>query len=41
VEKGCEDRLAELCTFGRQRAVKSYVEMDYDVVKEIFESCYE
>lgn len=34
------DRLAELCTFGRQRTVKSYVEMDYDVIKAIFESCY-
>jgi len=34
------DRLAELCTFGKQRSVKSYIDMDYDVIKEIFESCY-
>ena len=36
----CADRLAELCTFGRQRIVKSYIAMDYDVIKDIFESCY-
>ena len=36
----CMDRLADLCTFGRQRTVKSYIEMDYDVIKGIFESCY-
>lgn len=34
------DRLAKLCTFGKQRTVKSYVELDYDRIKEIFESCY-
>jgi len=34
------DRLADLCTFGKQRTVKSYIDMDYDVIKEIFESCY-
>ena len=33
-------RLAELCSFGRTRAVKSYIPMDYDVVKDIFEMCY-
>lgn len=40
VEEGCEARLAELCTFGKQRAVKSYIQMDYDHIKAIFESCY-
>ena len=34
------DRLADLCTFGKQRTIKSYVELDYDRIKEIFESCY-
>jgi len=34
------ERLADLCTFGKQRSVKSYIDMDYDVIKEIFESCY-
>ena len=33
----CADRLAELCTFGRQRIVKSYIAMDYDVIKDIFD----
>lgn len=34
------DRLADLCTFGKQRTVKSFIELDYDKIKEIFESCY-
>lgn len=34
------DKLADLCTFGKTRTVKSYIDMDYDVIKEIFESCY-
>jgi len=34
------ERLADLCTFGKTRSVKSYIDMDYDVIKEIFESCY-
>lgn len=32
--------LAELCTYGKKRTVKSYVELDYDVILEIFRSCY-
>ncbi len=36
----CMDRLAELCTFGKQREIKSYVSLDYNRVKEIFQSCY-
>lgn len=39
LDKGCTDRLSELCTFGKQRTVKSYIDMDYDVIKEIFELC--
>lgn len=34
------DRLCDLCTFGNTRTVKSYIEMDYNVIKDIFESCY-
>ena len=34
------ERLADLCTFGKQRTVKSYTDLDYDKIKEIFESCY-
>ncbi|MBO4976942.1 MAG: iron-containing alcohol dehydrogenase [Lachnospiraceae bacterium] len=40
IEGDCMDKLADLCTFGKQRSVKSYVDMDYDVMKAIFESCY-
>ena len=39
IEK-CADKLADLCTFGKTRTVKSFVELDYDKIKEIFESCY-
>lgn len=35
----CADRLAELCTFGRTRIVKSQIELNYDNIKKIFESC--
>lgn len=33
-------RLTELCTFGRSRTVKSYTELDFDKIKDIYESCY-
>lgn len=36
LDEGCIDRLCDLCTFGRQRSIKSYVDMDYDVIREIF-----
>lgn len=36
----CSERLADLCTFGKQRTVKSYIDLDYEKIKEIFESCY-
>lgn len=39
LDAGCIDRLAELCTFGKTRSVKSYVELDYNAIREIFESC--
>lgn len=34
------ERLAELCTFGKTRTVKSYMELDFDNIREIFDSCY-
>ncbi len=40
IEKKDIPRLCELCTFGRTRTIKSYIEMDYEVIREIFESCY-
>jgi len=39
LDESCIDRLAELCTFNKTRTVKSYVDMDYDVVKDIFKMC--
>lgn len=39
IPEDCTDRLADLCTFGKARTVKSYIEMDYDIIKEIFDSC--
>lgn len=40
IENTAMERLAELCTFGRQRTVKNYIELDFDRIKDIFESCY-
>ncbi len=40
VPKSAMGRLAELCTYGRSRTIKSYVPLGYDEIKEIFESCY-
>ena len=34
------DALAELCTMKRTRTIKSYIEIDALVSKEIFDSCY-
>ncbi len=38
--ENCPDRLAELCTFGKTRTVKSQIPIDYDMARAIFESCY-
>ena len=32
--------LSELCTFGKTRTIKSYIDMDYEDIKAIFNSCY-
>lgn len=39
LNEDCIERLAELCTFSKQRTVKSYIDMDYEVVKDIFKLC--
>ena len=39
IEKNSADRLAYLCTFGKTRTIKNYITLDYQVIKEIFESC--
>ncbi len=36
----CAGKLSELCTFGKTREIKSYISLDYEKIKEIFESCY-
>ena len=40
LDKNCVERLSTLCTFGRTRSVKSYIEMDFDTISRIFESCF-
>jgi len=39
LDRSCIDTLSDLCTFGRQRTVKSYIDMDFEVIKGIFEIC--
>ena len=39
IDKNSE-RLAELCTFSKTRTIKSYIELDFDIIKEIFDRCY-
>lgn len=34
------EKMTELCTFGRTREIKSYINLDFDRIKEIFEGCY-
>ncbi len=40
IDKNSVDRLAELCTFGKTREIEGYLNLDYDKVKEVFESCF-
>ena len=40
IDKSSVQRLAELCTFGKTREIPTYISLDYDKVKEIFESCF-
>lgn len=40
IPANCSEKLADLCTFGKQRVINTYIELDYEHVKNIFESCY-
>ncbi len=40
IPEDCLERLADLCTFSKTRKIKSYVELDSDMILEIFKSCY-
>jgi alcohol dehydrogenase YqhD (iron-dependent ADH family) len=40
IEKDKLDRLADLCSYGKTRTVKTYITLDYQKMKEIFELCY-
>ena len=40
IPKECAARLSELCTFGKTREVATYISLDYDKIKEIFELCW-
>ena len=39
LDEKCIEKLSDLCTFGGQRTVKSLIEMDFDVIKDIFKMC--
>ena len=40
VPKECIDRLADLTTFGKTRIIETFITLDYDEIKEIFEMCW-
>ncbi len=40
IKKDTIERLANLCTFNKERTVPSYIELDYEHIKNIFELCY-
>lgn len=40
IDESCIERLATLCTFNKKRTIKSYIELDFDNIKEIFETCF-
>ena len=40
IDKKSIARLADLCTFKKQRTIPTYIDLDYEKVKEIFESCF-
>ena len=39
LDEKCLDRLSDLCTYQKTRTVKSYIDMDYDVIKDIYKLC--
>ena len=40
IPENCTARLADLCTFGKQRTVENYIELDYNKIKDIFDIAY-
>lgn len=40
IPEDCTDVLADLCTFGKQRTIPTYKDLNYEDVKNIFDSCY-
>ena len=34
------ERLADLCTFSKKRTIKSYIDLGYDEILDIYKSCY-
>lgn len=40
IERKFLERLADLCTFSKGRTIKSYIDLDYEKILEIFISCY-
>ena len=40
IKENCSEELSDLCTFSKTRTVKSYLELDFNAIKEIFDSCY-
>ena len=40
IEKESAERLADLCTFGKSRSIKTYIDFDFEKTKKLFESCY-
>lgn len=40
IPQNSSEDLAKLCTFNNTRTIKSYEELDYNKIKDIFESCY-
>ena len=39
LDESCIEKLSVLCTFDKQRAVKSYIDMDFKIIKDIFKMC--
>ena len=40
IPSDCTEKLAELCTFGKTRVINTVVDLDFDKIKYIFDSCY-
>ena len=40
IERDSIDKIAELTTFAKSRTISTYIELDYDRIKEILESCF-